>query len=146
MSKLKEVTYERAATMLTRAIDGSERLGLSDAADRYRSMSVDDYIAEKNLVIVNPAPPSKSTTRRISTMASNDTRSKQELAEENEELLGLLDDIWNLHVDLTDSSLKQDLLEASGETCEILNDFDSDRFPFDEDETDNEPELEDEAA
>lgn len=125
----KSVTYERAETMWQRAIEGSRRLGLDDVASDYESMGLDGYIEHKGLKITNPTNP-QSSERSENTMAT--------LREENEELLDLLDTIWNFHVDIDKDSSEADMLEASDKTCDALNEYDSERFPMDGDEGEDE--------
>jgi hypothetical protein len=139
--KPKQITRERAATMLERAVEGSRRLGMDDVAARYEDMSVDDYADEKGLLLINPASlseantPKKRSTKAMATTAT-DPRTKQDLITENDGLLKLLEEIWELHVPCGDKSTKAELLEASNETCDALHDYDSDRFPFDDDDED----------
>lgn len=141
----KEVTYERAATMLERAIEGSRRLELDDAADRYEDMSVEDYIEEKGLVLTNPAPVLLATQiqKRSTTMTTNDPRTKDQIIEDEQATLGVADDSWDRLVDLDENSSKEDLLDAIEDVLDMWNEFDTDRFPIDDNEEDQE---QDEAA
>jgi hypothetical protein len=125
--------------MLQRAVEGSRRLGLDDVADEYEEMSVEDYADRKGLVLTNPAPVLSATPkpqRRSKTMALeiNDTRTKDQIRENEENLLTLLDDIWNELVDIDDDSSAEDAREAAAAACELMNDFDPERFPFDEED------------
>jgi hypothetical protein len=139
--KPKQITRERAATMLERAVEGSRRLGMDDVADRYEDMSVDDYADEKGLRLINPASlfkankPKKRSTKAMAT-TTTDTRTKQDLITENDALLSLLDEVWEQHAKCGDKSTKAELLEASNDTCDSLHEYDSDRFPFDDDGAD----------
>jgi hypothetical protein len=132
----KQKTYQQAAAMQRKAVRFlRDVVGDDDKADEIEGLSVDEYVARKRLTLTNPAQTSTHTPRREKTMAEgNDPRTKQEILDSEAELLGILDDIWNLHYDKDEDSGKADLLDASDETCDILNDFDDERFPFDEEE------------
>lgn len=135
--KPKSATLQQLESMLKRAGDGSERLGMPDVAERYRAMTPEEYAEEKGIEIIeNPASKHIISRRREKTMTTTttDPRTKQQILEENEALLELLDEVWNVHVDLDDSSSKDDLIEASDETCDLLNEYDPERFPMDEDD------------
>jgi hypothetical protein len=147
MARPKQATRERIETMLQRAVEGSDRIGLPDVVDEYEQMSVEEYAERKGIEIVeNPSPlkPQKRSERKMSHI---DPRTKEEILASEQEALGKLDEIWQVHCEVGDKSTKPELLEASDETCEILNEFDPERFPFDDDEeTDEETDLEDEEA
>lgn len=132
----KQVTYDRAATKLERAIEGSRRLGLDDVADHYASMSVEDYIAEKGLVLVNPSQiPTTKNQRSENAMSTNlSTLTKTELQHELSDAESMMDAIWNALVDLDEDSSKDDLVDGIFDACELLNEYDADRFPMDDDE------------
>ncbi len=137
--KSKEVTRERAATMLERAIEGSRHLGLDDVADRYAAMSVDDYAEEKGLVFINPSPTSTATNKakkrsnNIMSETLTDPRTKAEIVEENEEYSDHFDTIWNDFI-LAEDRGEMDAKDALESIAELLNDFDAERFPYNDDE------------
>lgn len=57
-----------------------------------------------------------------------DTRTRADLVEENNDLLELVDNVWDAVVDTDGSSSKQELLEATENVADLLNEFDSDEF------------------
>jgi hypothetical protein len=147
--KPKEATRERVATMLQRAVEGSRRLRLDDVADSYESMTVDDYASLKGIRLINPAPAQSKqqhTHKRSKPMAQEVSpyagMTKPELIEELERRDEALDSIWNDGVIAVDEK-ETDAEDAVETISDILNDFDADRFPFDDDE---DQETEEEAA
>jgi hypothetical protein len=139
MSRSKEVTYEKAKSMLQRAVEGSRRLGLDDVADEYEEMSVEDYADRKGLVLTNPAPvlPATPIQKRSKTMA-NDPRTKDQILEDEEKAVSTGDDTWNELVDLDEDSSKEDLLNSIENVLEMWNEFDPERFPMDDDDEEQE--------
>ncbi len=144
-TKNKNVTREQAAKRLERAVSGSRQLGLSDVADRYAAMSVDDYISEKGLTLINPAAvksKSKNSDRRNKAMATeSSTMTKAELEQENADQYSTISDVWSALADVDESSTKQQLLDAVDEACQIINEFDSEEFEYEGDETEAEAEA-----
>jgi hypothetical protein len=126
--KKKVVTRQRAALMLARAVTGSRRLGLGDVAARYERMDVDEYSRAKGLEMVNPLRSDAKIflgRKKMSETLPSDPRTKAEIIGENQEMWALLDDIWGVLVD--------EESEGAQEVCELLSDFDDERFPFDTD-------------
>lgn len=94
---------------------------------------------------LNPKPQRKRERKCLLTQLLLTRAPKTNCSKRTKNYHGLLDEVWNAHVDIDDASTKADLLAAFLETCEILNEFDDARFPFDTDES-AEAELDEEAA
>jgi hypothetical protein len=135
MARSKEKTYEQAAAMQDKAIRFLRNVvGDDEKADEIEALSVEEYADRKGLILSNPAPASESTShqRSTSTMADQDTRTKDQILDNEDAALSLLDDIWNRLLGLDEDSSQDDLADGVGEVCEMINDFDPERFPMDE--------------
>jgi hypothetical protein len=131
----KKVTRERASKMLERAVSGSRQLGLNDIAARYAGMDVDDYVAEKGLVLTNPAPQTTPQRRSKKSMANESSAiTKADLETENGELLDLLNDIWAELADVDNTTNKAQVIDAIDSVCELMNDYDPETFPMEGDD------------
>lgn len=139
----KEVTRERAQTMLDRAREGSRRLGLDDVADRYDGMSLDDYIEEKGLTIVeeNPTVKITKTTREELTMSvaaepgeglhpDVSGWKRDDLIEEVRGWQETGNEIWALTLAVEDGEMSAE--DAVEEIASFLNEHDDSAFPLDD--------------
>jgi hypothetical protein len=148
MSK-KDKTYEQAEAMQAKAARFlRDVVGDEDKANEIEGLSVEEYADRKGLRLMNPAPDrTKSQTRSKKTMAANsDPRTKDQILESEQMLLSLLDDIWNEGVIANDKD-EIDAEEAVDVISDLLNEFDADRFPVEEEDEDEiEGQEEEEAA
>ncbi len=123
-------------------------IGDDEKADEIESLSVTEYAERKGLRLSNPTSAkqihSKKRSKHMST--GNDLRTKADLIAENEGLLALCDEIWDVVVDLEENSSKSDLFEAVDEVASLLNEYDEGQFPIDDDEQAGQSEENEEAA
>ncbi len=61
------------------------------------------------------------------------TITKAELQNELSDAESTMDAVWNALVELDEDSSQDDLADGVLTACEILNEYDSERFPIDED-------------
>ncbi len=150
------VAYVGATLVVARSLNAVQSNGQGQAAaptiylvghaQSQTAISVAEYADRKGFLVTNPSSKAKpkataKAREKMSTATTTtDPRTKNELIEENEELHGRIHKIWNVNADITDTSSKKDALAASLETCEILNEFDAERFPFDSDEDEDDEE------
>lgn len=143
MSK-KEKTYDQAAAMQQKAVRFlRDVVGDEEKANEIESLSVSDYADRKRLVLTNPAASSIHKSQRSKHIMSYATLTKPELQSRLEAAESTMDAVWNFLVDLDEDSSQDDLADGALSACEALNEYDSERFPFeDDDEESIEPESE----
>jgi hypothetical protein len=143
----KEKTIEQAAAMQDKAVRFLRNVvGDDEKADEIEALSVYEYADRKGLILSNPAPASESTPHQRSNpaMAEQDTRTKDQILDDEANVLSLLDDIWNDGIIENDND-RLSAEDALDVIAELLNEFDPERFPMDEDE-DEDTEQEEVAA
>jgi len=120
----KSVTREQAERKQRQAVTLMERIGDSDRADEFDSMSVDEYAEHRGLKIANPR-----RTGRKTSMAT-----KNELQEQLDSAIETLNDAY------TPEASREQLAEAVGEALDILNGEDADDSDPDADDLDEDDE------
>jgi hypothetical protein len=116
----KQVTREQAERKQRQAVTLMERIGDSDRADEFDSMSVDEYAEHRGLRIANPR-----RTGRKAKMAT-----KNELQEQLDGIAEVLNEAY------TPETTREDLAAAVGEALDIIN-GDTDDDSSDEDDDDS---------
>jgi len=122
----KEITREQAERKKQQAAEFMERIGESDRADEFDSMSVDEYAEHRGFRLTNP-----SKSRRRKTMANGVT--KADLQDQINSAISTLQDAY------TPETSREDLAAAVGEALDILNgeDEDDDDANGDDDDDDD---------
>jgi ribonuclease E len=128
VARSKTVTREQAELKKAQAADFMERMGDSDRADEFDSMSVDEYAEGKGLRLSNPPLKSK---RRIATMARSSGPSKADLQDQLDQIGDILDDAYD------PQSSREDLAAAVGEALDVLNDEETEDESDDPDSDDD---------
>ncbi len=139
----KEKTKQQAAATQDKAVRFlRDVVGDNAKANEIEGLTVSQYAERKGLLLVNPAPKSKpkNVTGSEKKMSANLKEKLVDVENEADDLDGdlqeaheTMDDAWNAIVDCDKSMSKEELLGAIEAACEALNDYDSERFPVDED-------------
>lgn len=112
---MKAMTRSEAESKRQKAVDFLHRIGNDDEADRFDSMTAEDYAAHKGARLVdNP----RTKKRRKKTMA----RRRDELEQAQDdigEVKSLLQSVY------TPETGREDLAEAVGKALEVLEDYDA---------------------
>jgi len=144
-SRKKEKTKQQAAAMQAKAVRFlRDVVGDNAKADEIEGLTVSEYGARKGLVFTNPVSGLKKAERSTKKMADGNgtsTITKADLEAENSELLDLLNDVWNEFSDVDNTTNKAQAIEAIDSVCEMLNDYDSETFPMEGDEEEEEEEV-----
>jgi hypothetical protein len=113
----REITREQAARKKAQAATFMGRIGETDRAQEFDSMSVDDYAERRGLRLSNPA----SRERKI--MASVNTVTKSDLQDVIDEVIDVLDDAYD------PESSREALAEAVGQALDVLRGEDEEPDP-----------------
>jgi hypothetical protein len=127
----KDVTREQAELKKAQAAHFMERVGQPDRAAEFDAMTVDEYAEHKGLRLTNP---SRTTKRRITTMARSSGPSKADLQDQLDQLSDILSDAYD------PESSREDLAAAVGDALDVLN---GDEDEEDEESDDDEEEDDD---
>lgn len=139
----KALTYDQIAGRQAQAVNFLRNVtGDDERADEIESMSVEEYGAERGFALANPTPNTLPVTsvipvRREKTMAKKTIaeleQENEQLQSELEEAENLIGDIWEELLDLDEDSSQDDLAEGALNVSTMINEFDPDSYPWDED-------------